>query len=280
MEDIRAKLKSEHPLPPLPAVAQRLLELINQDAPFEEIAALLATDSAMATRVLRVANSAALRGASPISSLTEAFLRLGTVQLRQLILGLVFVHHFPRRGAFDYVAFWRHSLHVALAAQQIEYHSTGLKIVSSDVYTAGLLHDIGIAYLNLNAATRYKEVIVEARSTAEPLETVEKRLLGVNHHEAAAFLLSEWRFPPSIVAVCQHHGNPDGAKETYRDLVHLISVADLLVWGMGIDNCAKRVGADFDPLVSLPGISVKPDRYEQILADIKAKAEQVESALA
>ncbi len=280
MEDIRAKLKSEHPLPPLPAVAQRLLELINQDAPFEDIALVLATDSAMASRVLRVANSAALRGASPISSLTEAFLRLGTMQLRQLILGLVFVHHFPRRGAFDYVAFWRHSLHVALAAQQLEYHSTGLKVVSTDIYTAGLLHDIGIAYLNLSVATRYKEVIVEARSTAEPLEIVEQRLLGLNHHDAAGYLLSEWRFPPSIVAVCQHHGNPDKARETFRDLVRLVSVADRLVWGMGLDNGAKRVGADFDPLIALPEVHVKPERYEQILTDIKAKAEQVESSLA
>lgn len=280
MEDIRAKLKSEHPLPPLPAVAQRLLELINQDAPFEDIATLLATDSAMAARVLRVANSAALRGASPISSLTEAFLRLGTVQLRQLILGLVFVHHFPRRGAFDYVAFWRHSLHVALAAQQLEYHANGLRITSSDVYTAGLLHDIGIAYLNLNAATRYKEVIVEARASGEPLGVVERRLLGVDHHEAAAYLLGEWRFPPSIVAVCQFHHTPDAARETYRDLVRLVNVADRLVWGLGFDNGAKRVGADFDPLTALPEIKVKPDRYEQIVADIKAKAEHIESALA
>ncbi len=280
MEDIRAKLKSEHPLPPLPAVAQRLLELINQDAPFEDIASVLATDSAMAARVLRVANSAALRGASPIYSLTEAFLRLGTMQLRQLILGLVFVHHFPRRGAFDYVAFWRHSLHVALAAQQLEYNARGLKLVGTEVYTAGLLHDIGIAYLNLTATTRYKEVIVEARASAEPLAAVERRLLGVDHHEAAAYLLSEWRFPPSIVAVCQHHSAPDKARENLRDLVRLVNVADRLVWGQGIDNGAKRVGADFDPLVALPEIRVDPGRYETILAEIKAKAEQVETSLA
>ena len=280
MEDIRAKLKSEHPLPPLPAVAQRLLELINQDAPFEDIATVLATDPAMAARVLRVANSAALRGASPISSLTEAFLRLGTMQLRQLILGLVFVHHFPRRGAFDYVAFWRHSLHVALAAQQLEYNALGLKLVGTEVYTAGLLHDIGIAYLNLTATTRYKEVIVEARASEEPLAAVERRLLGVDHHEAAAYLLGEWRFPPSIVAVCQHHSTPDKARENLRDLVRLVNVADRLVWGQGIDNGAKRVGADFDPLVALPEIRVDPGRYETILAEIKAKAEQVETSLA
>lgn len=279
MEDIRAKLKSEHPLPPLPAVAQRLLELINQDAPFEDIATVLATDPAMAARVLRVANSAALRGASPISSLTEAFLRLGTMQLRQLILGLVFVHHFPRRGAFDYVAFWRHSLHVALAAQQLEYNALGLKLVGTEVYTAGLLHDIGIAYLNLTATTRYKEVIVEARASEEPLAAVEQRLLGVDHHEAAAYLLAEWRFPPSIVAVCQHHSAPDKARENLRDLVRLVNVADRLVWGQGIDNGAKRVGADFDPLVALPEIRVDPGRYEAILAEIKAKAEQVETSL-
>ncbi len=279
MEDIRAKLKSEHPIPPLPAVSQRLLELINQDAPFEEISTVLATDSAMAARVLRVANSAALRGATPIDSLTEAFMRLGTTQLRQLILGLVFVHHFPRRGAFDYVAFWRHSLHVALAAQQLEYHSNGLRIVSSDVYTAGLLHDIGIAFLNLSAATRYKEVIVETRSSGEALDVVERRLLGVDHHEASAHLLTEWRFPPSIVAVCQHHSHPENAKENLRDLVRLVGTADRLIWGMGLDNGAKRVGADFDAAAELPALRIPVDRHEKVVAEVKSRAEHIEELL-
>lgn len=279
MEDIRTKLKSEHPLPPLPAVAHRLLELINQDASFEEIGTVLASDSAMAARVLRVANSAALRGASPIASLTEAFLRLGTMQLRQLILGLVFVHHFPRRGAFDYVAFWRHSLHVALAAQQLARHAVAQNLSGIDVYTAGLLHDIGIAYLNLNATTRYKEVIVEARSGTESLTSVEQRLLGVTHTEAAGFLLGEWRFPAPIIAACRYHDRPDEARENLRDLVRIVYVADHLVWGMGLDNGAKRVGQEFDPLM-LATVGVEPGLYEQVLTEIKAMAEQVESSLA
>jgi HD-like signal output (HDOD) protein len=258
----------------------RLLELINQDAPFEELATLLAADAAMAARVLRVANSVALRGASPIASLNEAFLRLGTVQLRQLILGLVFVHHFPRRGAFDYVAFWRHSLHVAIASQRLEYHSKGLKLSSNDVYTAGLLHDIGIAFLNLTATTRYKEVIVESRSSGESLDVVEKRMLGVDHLEAASYLLTEWQFPAPIISVCQYHNNPDTAREVHRDLVRLVHVADQLIWGLGIDNGARRVGGDFDPLICLPEVKVKPDRYEQILTEIRSQAENVEAALA
>lgn len=279
MEDIRAKLKSEHPLPPLPAVATRLLDLINQDATLDDLAQVLATDPSMAARVLRVANSAALRGATPVSSLTESFLRLGTMQLRQLILGLVFVHHFPRRGAFDYVAFWRHSLHVALAAQQLARHSVGLNPSGFDVYTAGLLHDIGIAYLNLAATTRYKEVIVEARSGTESLASVEQRLLGVSHPEAAAYLLTEWRFPPAIVAACRYHDNPKEARESFRDLVRFVHVGDRLVWGLGFDNGAKRVGPDFDPSM-LSEVGVEPALYETILAEIKEMAVQVESVLA
>jgi len=279
MDTTRAKLKTEHPLPPLPAVAHRLLELINRDTPFDEIGAVLATDAAMAMRVLRIANSVALRGATPIASLTEAFLRLGTAQLRQLVLGLVFIHHFPRRGAFDYVAFWRHSLHVALAAQQIERRSEGLNNSGQDVYTAGLLHDIGIAYLNLSATTRYKQVIVEARSSGEPLEVVEQRLLGVNHAEAAAYLLEEWRFPANIIAVCRFHGRPEEAREGHRDLVRLIHVADELVWGLGYDNGAKRVGPEFNPQ-DFAKVHVDPTQHEAIVAELKTLAEQVESCLA
>jgi HD-like signal output (HDOD) protein len=229
--------------------------------------------------VLRIANSVALRGATPVASLTEAFLRLGTAQLRQLVLGLVFVHHFPRHGAFDYVAFWRHSLHVALAAQLLERRSANPAPAAADVYTAGLLHDIGIAYLNLNAATRYKEVIVEARATGDPLDEVERRRLGVDHAEAAAYLLEQWRFPVGIIAVCRHHCHPQNARENLRDLVRLVHVADALVWGLGYDNGAKRVGAEFSP-EALAEVRVDPAQHEEIVAELKALAEQVESCLA
>jgi hypothetical protein len=58
-----------------------------------------------------------------------------------------------------------------------------------------------------------------------------------------------------------------------------VQVADRLVWGLGFDNGAKRVGPDFDPQ-TLAEIGVSPSLHEQILADIKALAEQVESSLA
>lgn len=278
MEDIRSRLKAEHPLPPLPAVARRLLELLNHDAPFDEIGAVLATDPAMAARVLRVANSAAVRGATEVASLPEAFLRLGTGPLRQLILGLVFVHHFPRRGAFDYVAFWRHSLHVAIAAQLLERFGTTPRPPSPEAYTAGLLHDIGIAFLNLNATTKYKEVIVEARASADALEVVERRLLGVDHQEAAAFLLGEWKFPANVIAACRHHGSPAQAPAPHRALVDTIHVADALVWGLGFDNGAKRVGPLFDPEQLAPA-GVAPARYDELVGELRAQADHIEASL-
>lgn len=278
MEDLRAKLKAEHALPPLPAVARRLLELLNNDAPFDEIGGVLTSDAAMASRVLRVANSAAVRGATQIASLPEAFLRLGTSQLRQLILSLVFVHHFPRRGAFDYVAFWRHSLHVAIAAQLIEKHAAVPREPTPEAYTAGLLHDVGIAFLNLSATSRYKEVIVEARSSADALEVVERRMLGVDHQEAAAYLLTEWAFPPNVVAACQFHSTPDKAPAAMHPLVQTIHVADGLVWGLGFDNGAKRVGPLFDPEQLAPA-GVAADQYEALVEALREQADHVEASL-
>jgi len=72
---------------PFPATAQRLMVLANDDrAPLDAIATAVASDPALATQVLRVANSAAFRpsGAAAVRDLRQALVNIGLDALRTM----------------------------------------------------------------------------------------------------------------------------------------------------------------------------------------------------
>jgi HD-like signal output (HDOD) protein len=85
---------------PFPATAQRLMVLANDDsAPLEAIATAVATDPALATQVLRVANSAAFRpiGAPPIRDLRQALVNIGLQPLRTMAGAMALLSSFATR---------------------------------------------------------------------------------------------------------------------------------------------------------------------------------------
>ncbi len=85
---------------PFPATAQRLMALANDESsPFDAIALAIATDPALATQVLRVANSAAYRpmGASPVRDLRQALVNIGLDALRTMAGAMALLASFATR---------------------------------------------------------------------------------------------------------------------------------------------------------------------------------------
>lgn len=85
---------------PFPATAQRLMALANDESsPLDSIAIAVATDPALATQVLRVANSAAYRpmGAAPVRDLRQALVNIGLDALRTMAGAMALLASFATR---------------------------------------------------------------------------------------------------------------------------------------------------------------------------------------
>lgn len=85
---------------PFPATAQRLMVLVNDErAPLEAIASAVQCDPALATQVLRVANSAAFRhaGVEPVRDLRQALVVLGLEELRMMAGAMALLATFATR---------------------------------------------------------------------------------------------------------------------------------------------------------------------------------------
>jgi len=108
-------------LPSLPEVFLKLNELVNKNATFKEIAAVIITDTSLSARTLELANSAWYGQQKKIDSIDYAVTTIGTAALQQLVLATSITRIFQGIEVkfIDLNAFWQHSLKFACHAQTV-----------------------------------------------------------------------------------------------------------------------------------------------------------------
>jgi len=189
-------LNSER-LPSPSGVALRILELTrDDDASIEELQQVLASDPALAGRVLQYANCAQVCGNREVRTVAEAVVRLGMITVRQLSLSFSVLAS-ARSGpctTFDYNGFWARSLAVAVSAQAAA-PLVG-RVVPEEAFTCGLLARIGSLALASVHPRAYAEILEEwDGKDAARLASLENATLMVDHDTVTTALFAHWGLP-------------------------------------------------------------------------------------
>ena len=130
-------------LPLLPQVLARIVQLDPEsDRYFDEFALLAREDPALAVKVIALANSAASSPASPMISIKDALVRVGTASVRSLVTSLAVQRVFIPTDRSQ-IRLWQHSIAAGVAAESIAALTPGLGIEPNEAYLVGLLHDVG-----------------------------------------------------------------------------------------------------------------------------------------
>lgn len=212
----------------LPAVAIKFSEAIkdpltsNQDLEY-----IVSEDSALASKVLMIANSALFNFPSKINTISKAVTIIGHKQLSQIILSCSIVAVFkdiPQK-IVDMDLFWRHSIAVATASRILAAFRHEQNI--EKYFTAGLLHDIGKLIIFSEAPKYALEVIEESEKSNELIHKVEKNILGFDHAKLGAMLLKKWKLPDDVVSAVYYHHIPSVSS---GDIVtpSIVHVADII----------------------------------------------------
>ncbi len=206
-------------LPPLPAAAARALALARDaESSSEDLARVVATDPALAARVLAMSRSVTYLRRQPPRTLQEAIATVGMRALRRILIAA------SARAAYradDAVAqaLWAHSLATGLAAEELGKVKGGAN--NGDAFIAGLLHDIGKLILHLSNPTAFATLGVYD-------EEAERRLFGATHAEIGGSLAEKWGLEPEIVQAIQGHHAGDGSP-----LAACVATADRLAIEIG-----------------------------------------------
>ncbi len=233
-------LRSVGDLPPMPQTVFKVREVIgSQNSSFKELADILETDQAIATRVLKMANSAYYGMSGKVSSIQHASVVLGHKTIGELMTmastSSLIGNNLDGYG-LDAGDLWRHSLGVAFGSKIIANKKS--PDLANDAFSTGLIHDSGKLILDQYIVER-KEAFEKFMSDGkQSFLTAEKAILGFDHSEIAAEVCKAWNVPESMSVAIRYHHYPSQSEE--NELAHIVHVADSIAMmtglGLGLDG--------------------------------------------
>lgn len=231
-------------MPTLPDTATRALELAKDpESKFADFARLIEADAAIATGILRVANSALYAGGLPAVKLQQAVVRLGMRQCQNVIVAIGMRSLFQRvadNTRRQCVVLWDHAYVVASLCRQI---NRAFRLgFDGEEFSAGLLHDLGRILLVLADVESFAQADgLDFREEAGFLKR-ERSLLGTDHCELGGWFGEHSKLPPALIEVMHCHHDPSQAAKA-KGLTTLVATADHMA------NHLQRGEdlADYDP---------------------------------
>lgn len=208
---LEARLRFCKNLPTIPAVAMRVVELAARpDAGMPEVARLIGRDPALATKVLKVANSPLYGFRRKTQNLRLALNLLGLNAVISLALNFSLARalHGIKSQGFDAEHYWRRSVIAAVAAR-----SLGMRLGVKDaeeLLLAGLLQNIGMLAFNAVLPEDYGK-LVAGRTNHDAIIAAERAAFGTDHAEAGAWLVYQRNLPAYLRRLVAGH-EPNGAQ--------------------------------------------------------------------
>jgi len=238
-------------LPSVPATLARIIQITNSpDASADGVAGVVMLDQSLATKVLRIANSAFYGRRVKAETISEAVVTLGFSSIRNLAASASVVDAlFPKQmfPGFSWQDMWVHSVNCAVGAEVI--HARIARTSGSEVgFVAGLLHDVGKLILARALPERFRQVIEACRDYNFTMAQAERNLLSTDHAKIGGELAEGWQFPDRLRDAIAYHHSPADACDN-EDLARAVSAANLLakrmsrnyVLGMGVEISLKDV---------------------------------------
>ncbi|MGC9963978.1 MAG: HDOD domain-containing protein [Syntrophobacteraceae bacterium] len=241
-------------LPVFPRVAQELHEkMADEKSSIVDIAAVIAKDQALASQMLKLANSAFFAGLNRVRTIREAIMRLGVNQVYNcLVAGSqkeYYVSHDPVIGGYLQIL-WKHALATARGAQWL-LRRTGYAELSDEGFLAGLFHDIGKLLL-----LRVFETIRAENQDISLSEAFILEILDSMHVEQGYILMSEWSIPAVYCNVAKHHHDEE-----------FDSADTLLMAVRTVDQVCAKIGFSLKPDPTLV-MATLPEVHAMALKDI------------
>lgn len=263
-------IKAVDKLIPRPDIALDVMTLANQsDCDITALSKRINQDPSLMANMLRLANSAYFGHMKKIHSIRDIVIRLGLDSVKMIAItsasaGLL---KSPQEAYnLDPGALWRHSHGTALLSAIIGRFA---KVeVTSSLYSAALLHDVGKIILN-------RRLQVEAMSQGgvgeyPNLVALENALLHTDHAKVGKALLQKWGLPESITEPVGTHHNLSACQG--RLACQIVYLANHLTESIGLhssdgEDYFYKVKARCGVTEDLPEIPAFLDNMEAIISE-------------
>ena len=252
---------AEHISMPEVYVAIRKL-LLNANTTIDDFVEVVARDSMLAVRVIRMAQSQYFGFPRSCENLYQAISLIGLMQLHDLMLGSLCMRTFSAipEQVLNLREFWRYCVQSGIAARTVGQYS---KTDGHQVFfSLGLMHEIGHAAMFLKASEASLQALELSQQQGRDLAEVEREILGFDYGEVGAELMQVWHLPPVYQQVAAFHLQPELADPEFRLAVEVVHLAhticqgppagkaqDLIAAGINQQTQFKKLPSNIDEIV-------------------------------
>jgi putative nucleotidyltransferase with HDIG domain len=219
-------------LHPFPETANKILQLSRDPAcEVSRLTRLIENDPSFAVKTLRLVNSAAFSRRVSCTTIAHAVTLLGIKTIGELAASWAVLEMFDRPDP-RYVQLKGHATTVAALARHL---ATRLGQPADDIYTCGLMHDLGkLLALEDDADADAHSRRLEA-SAPDTMHLAEREAMGFDHALLAAHVMRQWEIPDPVPLVVGWHHQAARALNEGGDvarMVSLVRVADRLAYAL------------------------------------------------
>lgn len=226
---VKARIQRLTELPPMPEMAQRILQLrANPYGGVHDLARIVERDPSLAAQVIRYASSPLFGYRGKLDSIQDAISRvLGYDVVMDIAFGIASGRAFriPLDGPLGLRNFWRDAVYSAALTQALsKLLPAAQRLRPGLAYLAGLLHDFGFllaGQLYPGEFAQFNQALLTGPARA--LHELELEHWGATHNELGTWLMDAWQMPAEIITAVREHHNPhyDGLHAGYPQLVRL-----------------------------------------------------------
>ncbi len=244
--DISDQLEEEIQLPSLPTIVVRLNQALNHPScTATHIADIIAKDTGLTARLLRLVNSGLYNFPTTIDSIPRAVTIIGSRQLSELAMASAVVSTFKDIPSelVDMTSFWKHSVACGIICRLLAGYRKNTNTES--YFLAGLLHDIGrlILYLYFPAETR--DLLIYAVHQPQLMHHLEQEYLGMDHGHIGALLIKRWQLPQILEEACRYHHEPSASSQ--KTVAAMVHIADIICNALQLGGCGETYVPPLSP---------------------------------
>ena len=218
-EENLGKINKLKDLPSLPSLYHELVLLMERDADIIEVSNLISRDQAIASKILKLANSAFY--GRKTGNIKQAIMTMGLNNVKNIVLN----NSFFKESSEALDKLWQHTIDTNRLCLAI-YDQCLNKRIPSLFGSAGLLHDIGRVIMFMFHGDEYGPILEEKETSDKTLIDLEIEHFHSTHQDVGAFLLNSWDLPYAYVEAAMFHHRPLDERVVNQELISVVHLAD------------------------------------------------------
>lgn len=202
-KELELIIMTANDLPTIPVVATKVMQLVeNETATAEEMARVVASDPAVAARILKISNSSFYGCQRQIQTLPHAIMILGFSTLKSLVVAASVKQVYKPFGLTEKML-WEHSFGAGLAANIIAKSTQ--QVNGEEAFLGGLFHDIGKIIMNILDSQQFQTVMQKCYNENFSFQEAERQIYPYTHAEVGGLVIRKWNFPAVLTNAVLHH---------------------------------------------------------------------------